>query len=163
MAWPAPKRIAIFACLLSWLGVQTFFFIPQGWPEKEFFFTLKSKQGDFYVFQKGREATLVGAYSDRYERFPKLELVPFLRKHGITQLDRLILTGHDSSQTGALSELNKNFHIKLILYPRGLAEQMRKTFNQIHQNTQLKRLPEDISGDRQSNKRPSVLSVDGTK
>jgi beta-lactamase superfamily II metal-dependent hydrolase len=147
VAWPAPKRIAIFTCVLSWLGIQILFFIPHGWPEKEFVFTLKSKQGDFYLFQKGRGATLVGAYSDRYERFPRLELVPFLKKRGITHLTQLILTGHQSSETGALSELNKNFHIKLIMYPLGLAEQMRKTFNQIQRNTQMRRLSSDVSGE----------------
>ncbi len=140
MAWPTPKRLATFICFVSWLGIQIFFFIPRGWPHQILTYVLKSKQGDFYVFQSGRNAVLVGAFSDRYQRFPKMELVPFLKKKGIRRLNKLILTGHNLNQTGALGELQKNFSVKEVSYPLDSALQMRKTFNQIERDTQLKRL-----------------------
>ncbi len=144
MAWPAPKRIAVFACLLSWLGIQTLFFIPHGWPHDAFVFVLESKQGNFRIFQKGSGAVIVGAFSDRYQRFPKMELSPFLKKKGIRRINKLILTGHDPAQTGALAELQKNFDVGVVFYPPDSAERMRKTFNQIGRHARLKRLAPGI-------------------
>lgn len=72
-----------------------------------------------------------GAFSDRYQRFPKMELIPFLKKKGIVKIQKLMLSGHDLSQTRALSELQKHFTIIELVYPLDSALQMRKTFSQI--------------------------------
>ena len=169
MAWPTPKRLATFACLAGWLGIQTLFFIPRGWPQPLCAFVLKSNQGDFDIFQNGRDAVVIGAFSDRYQRFPKLELVPFLKKKGIRRINKLVLTGHDQSQTGALVELQKNFHVEEVFYPPDSALRMRKTFNQIERNTKLKCLVPGILEESvawkiecsQSNAKGVILKIKG--
>ncbi len=140
MVWPSPKRIAFAVCFLSWLAVQIFFFLPPGWPGQVFEWALSSKQGDFKIVQRGREAVLVGAFSDRYQRFPRLELIPYLRKKGVTEIREVILTGHDAGETGALDELQKNFQVMELSYPPDTALRMRKTFERVKSIAKFKRI-----------------------
>ena len=170
MALPTPKRFAIFVCLACWIGIQTLFFIPRGWPQPLCAFVLKSKQGDFNIFQSGRDAVMVGAFSDRYQRFPKMELVPFLKKKGMRRISKLILTGHDQSQTGALIELQKNFQLEEVFYPPDSALRMRKTFNQIERKTKLKRMVPGVLEEseswkiecHQADENGAILKIEGS-
>ena len=103
-------------------------------------FDLPSPQGIFHISQKAREAVVLGAYSDRYQRFPKMELIPYLKKKGITSIRNLILTGHDSSETGALKALQDNFRIIELNYPQDTAWRMRKTFQLIDSDMKMTRI-----------------------
>lgn len=136
MAWPSKKRILIGCFSLAWLGVQICFFIPPGLSQID----LPSPQGNFHISQNAREAVVLGAYSDRYQRFPKMELIPYLKKKGITNIRNLILTGHDASETGALKALQDNFRIIELNYPQDTALRMRKTFQLIASDMQLTRI-----------------------
>lgn len=140
MAIPTPKRLGFCFCGLVWLGIQIPFFIPPGWPSRDIAFELKSKQGIFHFFQQGRSVVLTGAFSDRFQRFPKMELIPQMKKRGIQRIRKLILTGHDASETRALEDLQKNFQIEELNYPSDTALRMRQTFNQITSDMRFKRL-----------------------
>lgn len=140
MAYPSPRRAAAFICALNWLLIQTLFFIPSDAWGKKLFDYLPSPCGNFYIFQNQREAIVVGSFSDRYERFPKMELIPFLKKKGVTHISSLILTGHDKRQTGALVELQKNFTIGNLYYPPSEAKNLRQTFARVRTVAGFRRL-----------------------
>ena len=149
MALPSARRCAIIICLGIWLGLQAFFFMPESYSSTVL--SLASKEGVFQIFQIEREAIMIGAFSDRYGSFPRMELVPFLKKRGIRVIQNLILTGHEKFQTGALSDLQKNFKVNQISYPLGSAAQMRRTFNLIQPQVRLKRIePESPQDDKEN-------------
>lgn len=146
MVWPSPRRAAIFISFLIWIFVQIFFFLPPACGKN---FVLESREGQYQIFQNAREAVLIGAYSDRYQRFPKMELIPFLRKKGIRKISSLTLTGHEKDETGALKELQKNFQVIEVRYPSASALKMRRTFQQIQSSVRLTRLDfNDLSSEK---------------
>ena len=138
MALPSIKRSALIASIGAWLAVQIFFFIAP--LKNQSVFLLPSQDGVLKIFQSGREAILIGAFSDRYQNFPRMELVPYLKKKGVQKIRKLILTGHDLNQTGALGELQKNFKVIEVFYPPDAALRMRKTFEQIGREVELSRI-----------------------
>ena len=141
MAWPSPKRFLFCFCCLIWIGIQGLFFIPP----RGGAFILLSPRGNFHLFQKGSQAVLIGAYSDRYQRFPKMELIPFLRRKGITRIQKLILTGPDTAETGALEILQNHIRIIELDYPPDTALRMRKTFGKSNSDMAMKKISADQS------------------
>jgi len=136
----AESKIRLGLSLLGWLIIQVPFFLPQGWPESFAVYFLKGSCGEITVIQRGRSADLIGACSDRYQRFARFDLVPALRRNGVARIRKIILKGHSSEQTAALTELQKNFRVDSVYYPPDRAERMRKTFGVINREVCVRRL-----------------------
>ncbi len=124
---------------ISWILVQIPFFLPKGQPGSFFTETLRGSCGEVTIIQQGRHADLWGACSDRFQRFSRYELVPALRKRGVSRINRIVLDGHNAEQIGALKELQKNFAVRAVYYPQDRAERMRKTFQAIGPGVQVRR------------------------
>lgn len=128
------------AISVSWVLIQIPFFLPKGWPPGSFFReTLQGPCGKVTIFRQGRHADLWGACSDRFQRFSRYELVPALRKRGVSRINKIVLDGHNAEQIGALNELQKNFAVRAVYYPQDRAERMRKTFQAIGPGVQVRR------------------------
>ncbi len=120
--------------------IQIPFFLPKGWPGSLRIETLRGSCGEVTLIQQGRHADLWGACSDRFQRFSRFELVPELRKRGVSRISKIVLEGHSAEQIGALKELQKNFEVQAIYYPPDRAERMRKTFQAISPGVQIRRM-----------------------
>lgn len=139
------SKIRVGLIFVGWILIQVPFFLPQGWPGSFFVYSLKDSCGEITVIQSGRSADLIGACSDRYQRFSRFDLVPVLRQNGVARIQKIILKGHNSEQTAALPELQKNFSVDSVYYPPDRAERMRKTFGAINRKVRVQRL-EDRQG-----------------
>ena len=124
-------------CFVVWCLIQVAFFLPRDWPVSEMIYTFKADCGEVTVIQKGRKAKLIGACSDRYERFVRLEIVPGLRRRGVSSIEKIVLKSHAGADTRALKELLKNFRVQAIVYPVDTAERMRKTFYLVGRDIRL--------------------------
>ncbi|HCM42006.1 MAG TPA: hypothetical protein PLY88_04220 [Candidatus Omnitrophota bacterium] len=141
----AESKVWLGLSLSGWILIQVPFFLPQGLMESFTVYFFKSSCGEVAVIQSGRSADLIGACSDRYQRFARFDLVPALRRNGVARIRKIVLKGHGSEQTAALPELQKNFQVDSVYYPPDRAERMRKTFRIIDRNVCVRRL-EDRQG-----------------